>query len=49
MSADHDDPGGKSDRRSADRRKAQLPFDGPERRKGERRSGRDRRSAPRDG
>lgn len=36
-----------SDRRSGDRRKQQVPFDGPDRRKGERRSGEDRRAAPR--
>jgi len=36
-----------NDRRQGDRRKAQLPFDGPDRRKGERRSGTDRRTTPR--
>ncbi len=36
-----------SDRRSGDRRKQQVPFEGPDRRKGERRSGADRRAAPR--
>ncbi|AOL93614.1 hypothetical protein [Porphyrobacter sp. LM 6] len=36
-----------SDRRSTDRRKQQLPFEGPDRRKGDRRSGEDRRAAPR--
>jgi hypothetical protein len=35
-------------RRQGDRRKAQLPFEGPDRRKGDRRSGTDRRAAPRD-
>ena len=35
-------------RRQGDRRKAQLPFEGPDRRKGDRRSGTDRRTAPRD-
>lgn len=34
-------------RQQGDRRKAQLPFDGPDRRKGERRSGSDRRKTPR--
>lgn len=35
------------DRRTGDRRIAQLPFDGPDRRQGERRSGTDRRAEPR--
>lgn len=35
------------DRRQGDRRKAQLPYDGPDRRKGERRSGEDRRKGER--
>lgn len=35
-------------RRQGDRRKAQLPFDGPDRRKGDRRSGTDRRTTPRE-
>ena len=35
------------DRRKGDRRKAQLPFDGPDRRKSDRRSGKDRRETPR--
>ncbi|MFN3990826.1 MAG: hypothetical protein ACK4IS_11260 [Erythrobacter sp.] len=34
-------------RRKGERRVAQQPFDGEDRRKGERRSGRDRRSKPR--
>jgi hypothetical protein len=34
-------------RQQGDRRKAQLPFDGPDRRKGDRRSGTDRRKTPR--
>lgn len=34
-------------RRQGDRRKAQLPFEGEDRRKGERRSGADRRATPR--
>ena len=34
-------------RSGEDRRKAQLPFEGPDRRKGERRSGEDRRKLPR--
>lgn len=41
------DPSG-GGRRQVDRRKAQLPFDGPDRRKGDRRSGPDRRTTPRD-
>ena len=40
------DPAG-GGRRQGDRRKAQLPFDGPDRRKGERRAGTDRRSTAR--
>lgn len=36
---------GASDRRGSDRRKAQVPFEGPDRRKeGDRRSGKDRRA-----
>ena len=42
---DHDPAGG--GRRQGDRRKAQLPFPGEDRRKGERRSGKDRRARPR--
>ncbi len=39
-----------SDRRvNPDRRQNQVPFEGPERRKGERRSGTDRRAFPREG
>ena len=34
-------------RRKGDRRKAQLPFEGPDRRKAERRSGADRRKGAR--
>ena len=34
-------------RRQADRRKSQQPFDGPDRRKADRRSGADRRTTPR--
>jgi hypothetical protein len=34
-------------RRKSDRRQAQQPFDGPDRRKGDRRSGEDRRTTPR--
>lgn len=41
------DPSG-GGRRQGDRRKAQLPFDGPERRVSDRRSGPDRRTTPRD-
>jgi hypothetical protein len=42
-------PNGPTDdgRRRDDRRKAQLPFDGPDRRQGDRRSGTDRRKTPR--
>lgn len=40
------DPSG-GGRREGDRRKAQLPIDGPDRRKGDRRAGTDRRNAPR--
>jgi hypothetical protein len=36
-----------SGRRKGDRRKSQVPFEGEDRRKGERRSGKDRRSEPR--
>lgn len=36
-----------SGRRQGDRRKAQQPFDGPDRRTADRRSGTDRRAAPR--
>jgi hypothetical protein len=36
-----------SDRRGPDRRKAQRAFEGADRRKSERRSGTDRRAAPR--
>lgn len=32
------------ERRQGDRRKAQLPFDGEDRRQGEKRSGKDRRT-----
>jgi hypothetical protein len=42
------DPSG-GGRRQGDRRRADLPFEGPDRRKGERRSGADRRAAPREG
>lgn len=38
----------RSGRREGDRRKEQAPFDGEDRRKGDRRSGTDRRKAPRD-
>ncbi|MFO6430964.1 hypothetical protein ACLBKT_12860 [Erythrobacter sp. W302b] len=40
------DPSG-GGRRQSDRRKAQVPFDGPDRRKGDRRTGTDRRTTPR--
>lgn len=40
------DPAG-SGRRAGDRRRAQQPLTGEDRRKGERRSGTDRRAAPR--
>ena len=42
----HADPSG-GGRRQGDRRKAQLPFEGPDRRKGDRRSGEDRRTTTR--
>ncbi|WP_181443565.1 hypothetical protein [Porphyrobacter sp. YT40] len=35
-------------RRQGDRRKAQVPFEGPDRRQGDRRSGTDRRTTPRE-
>ncbi|HSJ79456.1 MAG TPA: hypothetical protein VK913_12040 [Erythrobacter sp.] len=38
---------GPDGRRQDDRRQSQQPFDGPDRRKGERRSGTDRRTKPR--
>jgi hypothetical protein len=41
------DPSG-GGRRQGDRRKAQVPFEGPDRRKADRRSGTDRRTNPRD-
>jgi hypothetical protein len=41
------DPSGTGRRQGEDRRKAQLPFEGPDRRKGDRRSGTDRRTASR--
>jgi hypothetical protein len=41
------DPSG-GGRRQGDRRQADLPYDGPDRRRGERRSGIDRRATPRD-
>ena len=51
MAEPHDETGdelGLGGRRSGeDRRKAQSPFDGPDRRLGERRSGEDRRKLPR--
>lgn len=42
-----DDEPGDQGRRAAERRKSKQPFAGEDRRKGERRSGKDRRSAPR--
>lgn len=41
------DPSG-GGRRQSDRRKARQAFDGPDRRTGDRRSGTDRRTTPRD-
>lgn len=41
------DPG-EGGRRKGDRRQDQQPFEGPDRRKGARRSGEDRRTTPRD-
>jgi hypothetical protein len=38
---------GSDGRRQEDRRQSQQPFDGPDRRKGDRRSGSDRRNTPR--
>lgn len=43
MTDEHDGTG----RRQTDRRQSQQPFDGPDRRKGDRRSGTDRRATPR--
>lgn len=40
------DPAG-GGRRKADRRQAQAPFAGPDRRQGDRRTGSDRRASPR--
>lgn len=40
------DPAG-GGRRQHDRRQKQVPFEGPDRRKGDRRSGADRRTSPR--
>jgi len=40
------DPAG-GGRRQGDRRQAQVPYEGPDRRKGDRRSGADRRTTPR--
>ncbi|WP_156522803.1 hypothetical protein [Erythrobacter neustonensis] len=40
------DPAG-GGRRQSDRRRAQVPFEGEDRRKGDRRSGEDRRATPR--
>jgi|GEM_PF-7019840 len=45
-SAPDADPEG-GGRRQSDRRKTQLPFEGEDRRKGDRRSGTDRRTSPR--
>lgn len=41
------DPSG-GGRRQTDRRKAQQPFDGPDRRQADRRAGTDRRTTPRE-
>jgi hypothetical protein len=46
LTTPHADPAG-GGRREGDRRKAQLPFEGEDRRKGDRRSGTDRRTTPR--
>ncbi len=43
----NDNDTGRCGRRENDRRKADAPFDGVDRRKGDRRSGHDRRSNPR--
>lgn len=45
MNTDTDAP--RSDRRQTDRREETVPFAGDDRRSGERRSGNDRRQAPR--
>jgi hypothetical protein len=42
-----DDTKPEDGRRKGDRREAQAPFEGEDRRKGERRSGEDRRATPR--
>jgi hypothetical protein len=48
QSGDHGkaDPSG-GGRRGGDRRQAAVPFAGPDRRRGDRRSGQDRRTSPR--
>lgn len=46
MTASGSNPAG-SDRRQGERRQQQVPIDFPDRRKGERRSGNDRRAHPR--
>jgi len=47
MSDDKIDGPEPSGRRQTDRRKSQQPFEGPDRRKGDRRTGEDRRTTPR--
>lgn len=48
MAKDDTDTSGSSDgRRAGERRQAQQPFEGPDRRKGDRRTGEDRRAKPR--
>ena len=44
MCEENSDDRARKDRRAADRRHAQLSFDGPDRRQGVRRSGADRRT-----
>ena len=47
MSAEEETPEAWGRRSGEDRRKQQVPIDFPDRRKGERRSGKDRRAHPR--
>jgi hypothetical protein len=44
---DTDDSAAYTDRRKTERRQSQQPFEGPDRRKDDRRSGEDRRRTPR--
>jgi hypothetical protein len=47
MADDENAPAPAEGRRKSDRRQVQEPFEGPDRRKGERRTGADRRATPR--